>query len=66
VGGVRRVDRGLLIKAEGLSAEGWRVLLLCVPGCWDCPKGLVEHGADALTTATRATREEANLDDLDP
>ena len=50
---VRRVD------------GGWRVLLLRVYNYWDFPKGLVEAGEDALTTARREVREETTLDDLD-
>ncbi len=50
---VRRVD------------DGWRVLLLRVYNYWDCPKGLVEAGEDALTTARREVREETTIDDLE-
>jgi len=45
--------------------EGWRVLLLRVYNYWDCPKGLVESGEDALTTARREVREETTIADLD-
>jgi len=45
--------------------EGWRVLLLRVYNYWDCPKGLVEPGEDALTTARREVREETTIADLD-
>jgi 8-oxo-dGTP pyrophosphatase MutT (NUDIX family) len=45
--------------------EGWRVLLLRVYNYWDCPKGLVEPGEDALTTARREVREETTIDDLE-
>ena len=38
--------------------DGWRVLLLRVYNYWDFPKGRVEPGEDALTTARRETREE--------
>jgi bis(5'-nucleosidyl)-tetraphosphatase len=47
------------------TPEGWRVLLLRVYAYWDCPKGLVEPGEDALTTARREVREETTLDDLE-
>jgi bis(5'-nucleosidyl)-tetraphosphatase len=47
-------------------AEGsWRVLLLRVYNYWDCPKGLVESGEDALTTARREVLEESTIDDLE-
>jgi bis(5'-nucleosidyl)-tetraphosphatase len=45
--------------------EGWRVLLLRVYNYWDFPKGRVEPGEDALTTARRETREETTIADLD-
>jgi 8-oxo-dGTP pyrophosphatase MutT (NUDIX family) len=45
--------------------HGWRVLLLRVYNYWDCPKGRIEPGEDALTTARRETREETTLDDLE-
>jgi 8-oxo-dGTP pyrophosphatase MutT (NUDIX family) len=45
--------------------EGWRVLLLRIYNYWDFPKGRVEPGEDALTTARRETREETTLDDLE-
>ena len=45
--------------------EGWRVLLLRVYNYWDFPKGRVEPGEDALTTARRETREETTISDLD-
>jgi 8-oxo-dGTP pyrophosphatase MutT (NUDIX family) len=44
---------------------GWRVLLLRVYNYWDFPKGRVEAGETALTTAKRETREETTLEDLD-
>jgi 8-oxo-dGTP pyrophosphatase MutT (NUDIX family) len=44
---------------------GWRVLLLRVYNYWDFPKGRVEAGEDALTTARRETREETTIDDLE-
>ena len=47
------------------AADGWRVLLLRVYNYWDCPKGLVEPGEDALTTAKREVREETTIDDLE-
>jgi len=47
------------------TKEGWRVLLLRVYNYWDCPKGLVEPGEDALTTARREVREETTIDDLE-
>jgi len=43
----------------------WRVLLLRVYNYWDCPKGLVEPGEDALTAAIREVREETKIDDLE-
>jgi 8-oxo-dGTP pyrophosphatase MutT (NUDIX family) len=43
----------------------WRVLLLRVYNYWDFPKGRVEAGETALTTAKRETREETTLEDLD-
>jgi 8-oxo-dGTP pyrophosphatase MutT (NUDIX family) len=47
------------------SGESWRVLMLRVYAYWDCPKGLVEPGEDALTTAKREVREETTIDDLE-
>jgi bis(5'-nucleosidyl)-tetraphosphatase len=47
------------------TSEGWRVLLLRVYNYWDCPKGLVEAGEDALTTARREVREETGIEDLE-
>src|SRR5262245_42848020 len=47
------------------AEEGWRVLLLRVYNYWDFPKGLVENGEDALTTARREALEETTLGDLD-
>jgi bis(5'-nucleosidyl)-tetraphosphatase len=47
------------------TAEGWRVLLLRAYNYWDFPKGRVESGESALTTAKRETREETTLDDLE-
>ena len=59
----RKLSAGVVVvrRAEG----GWRVLLLRVYNYWDFPKGLVEAGEDALTTARRETREETTLIDLD-
>jgi 8-oxo-dGTP pyrophosphatase MutT (NUDIX family) len=45
--------------------EGWRVLLLRVYNYWDFPKGGIEPGEDALTTARREVREETTLENLD-
>jgi bis(5'-nucleosidyl)-tetraphosphatase len=47
------------------TPEGWRVLLLRVYNYWDCPKGLVEPGEGALTTARREVREETTIHDLE-
>ena len=47
------------------TSDGWRVLLLRVYNYWDCPKGLVEPGEDALATAKREVREETTIDDLE-
>lgn len=47
------------------TAAGWRVLLLRAYNYWDFPKGRVESGESALTTAKRETREETTLGDLD-
>ena len=47
------------------TAKGWRVLLLRAYNYWDFPKGRVENGESALTTAKRETREETTLDDLE-
>ncbi len=57
------VSAGVVVVRN--SAEGWRVLLLRVYNYWDCPKGRIEPGEDALTTARREVREETTLDDLD-
>ena len=53
------------VVAVRRADEGWRVLLLRVYNYWDCPKGLVEPGEDALTTARREVREETTIADLD-
>jgi 8-oxo-dGTP pyrophosphatase MutT (NUDIX family) len=45
--------------------EGWRVLLLRVYNYWDFPKGGIEPGEDALTTARREVCEETTLENLD-
>lgn len=47
------------------TTDGWRVLLLRAYNYWDCPKGVVEPGEDALTTAKREVREETGIEDLD-
>ena len=47
------------------EADGWRVLLLRAYNYWDCPKGVVEPGEDALATARREVREETGIDALD-
>jgi 8-oxo-dGTP pyrophosphatase MutT (NUDIX family) len=52
----------VVIRKSGTS---WRVLLLRVYNYWDCPKGLVEPGEEALTTAKREVREETTIDDLE-
>lgn len=44
--------------------DGWRVLVLRAYRNWDFPKGLVEPGEDARTTAIREAEEEAGLRDL--
>lgn len=44
--------------------DGDRVLILRCYKNWDFPKGLVAPGEDALATAIREAREEADLDDL--
>lgn len=45
--------------------EGWRVLLLRVYNYWDFPKGGIEPGEDALTTARREVREETTIENLE-
>ena len=57
------MSAGVVVLRKG--ADGWRVLLLRVYNYWDCPKGRIEPGEDALTTARREVREETALDDLD-
>jgi 8-oxo-dGTP pyrophosphatase MutT (NUDIX family) len=47
------------------TGDAWRVLLLRVYNYWDFPKGRIEPGEDALTTARRETREETTLEDLE-
>jgi bis(5'-nucleosidyl)-tetraphosphatase len=47
------------------TGAGWRVLLLRVYNYWDFPKGRIEPGEAALTTARRETREETTLEDLE-
>ena len=44
---------------------GWRLLVLRAYHNWDFPKGRVEAGEDALSTARRETAEETGLTDLD-
>jgi len=46
------------------TGDGWRVLVLRAYRSWDFPKGLREPGEDALATARREAREEADLNDL--
>jgi 8-oxo-dGTP pyrophosphatase MutT (NUDIX family) len=57
-----KLSAGVVVVRE--TGDGWRVLLLRVYGYWDCPKGLVEAGEDALTTARREVREETTIADL--
>jgi 8-oxo-dGTP pyrophosphatase MutT (NUDIX family) len=57
------VSAGVVVVRR--ADAGWRVLLLRVYNYWDCPKGLVEPGEDALTTARREAREETTIDDLE-
>jgi 8-oxo-dGTP pyrophosphatase MutT (NUDIX family) len=47
------------------AGDGWRVLLLRVYDYWDFPKGVVEPGEDAVTTAKREVLEETGIGDLD-
>lgn len=56
------LSAGVVIVRD--TPEGWRVLLLRVYNYWDCPKGLVEPGEEALATAKREAREETTIDDL--
>jgi len=59
----RILSAGVVVVRE---AEGdWHVLLLRAWNYWDCPKGLVEAGEDALATARREVREETGIARLD-
>lgn len=48
-----------------LTPQGWRLLVLRAYRNWDFPKGRVEAGEDAITTAKRETAEETDLTDLE-
>jgi bis(5'-nucleosidyl)-tetraphosphatase len=52
----------VVVRANGAD---WRVLLLRAYDYWDCPKGLVEPGEDAFSTARREVLEEAGIGELD-
>jgi bis(5'-nucleosidyl)-tetraphosphatase len=57
------LSAGVVVVHSGDA--GWRVLLLRAYRFWDCPKGMVEPGEDALAAATREVREETAISDLD-
>jgi len=59
----RILSAGIVVVRS--SADGWRVLLLRAYKYWDCPKGLVEPGEDALAAARREVREETGIDSLE-
>lgn len=48
-----------------LTPQGWRLLVLRAYRNWDFPKGRIEAGEDAITTAKRETAEETGLTDLE-
>jgi 8-oxo-dGTP pyrophosphatase MutT (NUDIX family) len=57
------LSAGAVVVRE--TAGAWRVLLLRAYNYWDCPKGLIEPGEEALHTARREVREETGIDDLE-
>jgi bis(5'-nucleosidyl)-tetraphosphatase len=59
-----RVLSAGVVVLRRVGAE-WRVLLLRIYNYWDCPKGVVEAGEDALTAARREVREETGIESLD-
>lgn len=59
----RRNSAGVAVVRE--TPDGARFLLLRAYRNWDFPKGLIEHGEDALAAAIRETREETGIDDLE-
>ncbi|HEX9628080.1 MAG TPA: NUDIX domain-containing protein [Acidiferrobacterales bacterium] len=60
---VKHRSAGIVVvrRADG----AWRVLILRTYRNWDFPKGLIEPGEEPLAAATRETREESGLTDLD-
>lgn len=59
----RTLSAGVVVVRA--SDEGWRVLLLRAFNYWDCPKGVIESGEDALAAARREVREETSIDRLE-
>jgi 8-oxo-dGTP pyrophosphatase MutT (NUDIX family) len=59
----RQVSAGIV--PVRLAHDGWRLLVLRAYRNWDFPKGRVEAGEDPFTAATRETREETGLTDLE-
>jgi 8-oxo-dGTP pyrophosphatase MutT (NUDIX family) len=59
----RVLSAGVVVVRD--AGDGWRVLLLRVYNYWDCPKGVVEPGEDALATAKREVLEETGIEDLE-
>ena len=61
--GTRILSAGVVVVRQ--SGDNWRVLMLRVYNYWDCPKGEVEPGEDALATARREVVEETGIADLE-
>lgn len=59
---IPRLSAGVVVVRD--TPDGWRFLLLRAFNHWDFPKGMVEHGEEALTAARREVREETLIDDL--
>ena len=60
-----KTDPGAGIVVVRKFGEEYKVLGLRLFGRYDLPKGKIEDGEDALTTAIRETEEEASITDID-